>query len=175
MDRVAILLTTVEVAVAFAGFGGLAALLGRRRTRDDARIDVMRLRAILEGSLLTGGAAALPVVLLAYGASERVVWRVASVLFLMCALLVVGAWTSRIRLALREGAAFQSGILSFFYGIAIAMTVLLIASLVAGSGRSFAMYLSALYTILFGMAILFLRLVASLVGASAQGDEQAPD
>ena len=70
-----------------------------------------------------------------------------------------------------EGVVLERRVLSLFYGISLVMTLLLTASLVVASTRAFPLYLSALYTNLFGMAVLFLRLVASLVSASAPGDE----
>ncbi|MFQ5891124.1 MAG: hypothetical protein ACE5JR_13955 [Gemmatimonadota bacterium] len=171
MDRAEVLLTTAEIAIAFAGFGGLAGLLGRHRTRDDVRIDVMRLRAILEGSLMVAGAAALPLVLSSYSEGSDSIWRVASGLFLLASLMLVGLWTKRIRAVVAAGVALDRRIVGMFYLIAVVMTGLLGLNLLNVSpGRLFPRYVSALYTQLFGMAILFLRLVASLV-ATAGHDE----
>jgi hypothetical protein len=158
---------TAEVAVAFAGFSGLAALLGRRRSRDDVRVDVMRLRAILEGSLVVAGAAVLPVFFFALGASEEATWRTSSALFLTASLLLVGVWTKRIRRAVQSAASFNRRVVGMFYGIAIVQGTLLGVNLLnLSESRLFPLYLISLYTLLFGMAVLFLRLVASLVAAS---------
>ena len=163
-------MTTAEIAVAFAGFGGLAALLGRRRTRDDVRIDVMRLRAILEGSLVVGGSAILPVILLALDVGEEATWRISSGVYLTLSLILVSLWTMRIRRATRAGAMLDRRITGMFYVIAAVLLVILTINLFnLSASRLFPLYLASLYTLLFGMAVLFLRLVASLV-ASADHD-----
>jgi len=47
-----LLLTIAEVAVAFVGFSSLVSLLGRRTSRDDPRLDAIRMRGLIESSLL---------------------------------------------------------------------------------------------------------------------------
>ena len=56
-------LTIAELAVALAGFGGLAALIGKRPGAESARVDAGRLRAMLEHSLATMILAVFPVAL----------------------------------------------------------------------------------------------------------------
>ncbi len=171
MDTTTVLLATAEIGVAFAGFAGLAALLGRRHTMDDVRVDVMRLRAILEGSLSVAAAAILPLVLLSMQTADDVTWRLCSGVYLALSLLLVGVWTRRIRSATRAGVPFDRRIVWMFYSIAAIMTVLLGSNLLGLSqARLFSLYLTSLYIVLFGMALLFLRLVASLVASTVRTD-----
>ena len=80
MPEVDILLTTAELAVAFAGFASLVTILGRRSSRVDPRIIAMRFRGMLTNSLLVVAFSMIPLVLLRYGLSETVVWRLSSIL-----------------------------------------------------------------------------------------------
>ena len=41
-----------ELAIALAGFASLVAIIGRRQARDDATMDAIRLRGMLESSLV---------------------------------------------------------------------------------------------------------------------------
>ncbi len=80
MPEVDILLTTAEMAVAFAGFASLVTILGRRSSRVDPRIIAMRFRGMLTNSLLVVAFSMIPLVLFRYGLGEMVVWRLSSVL-----------------------------------------------------------------------------------------------
>ncbi len=80
MPEVDILLTTAELAVAFAGFASLVTILGRKYSRVDPRIVAMRFRGMLTNSLLVVPFSIIPLVLFRYGLSETVVWRLSSVL-----------------------------------------------------------------------------------------------
>ncbi len=80
MPEVDILLTTAELAVAFAGFASLVTILGRRSSQVDPRIVAMRFRGMLTNSLLVVPFSIIPLVLFRYGLSETVVWRLSSVL-----------------------------------------------------------------------------------------------
>jgi hypothetical protein len=75
-----ILLTTAEVAVAFAGFASLVTILGRRSAQVDPRIIELRFRGMLTNSLLVIAFSLIPLVLFRYGLREMVVWRLSSTL-----------------------------------------------------------------------------------------------
>lgn len=171
MDTTTVLLATAQIAVAFAGFAGLAALLGRRQSKDDVRIDVMRLRAILEGSLSVVAVSVLPLILLSMGMTRSGTWRFCSGVYLAVSLALVIVWTSRIRGATRAGLPVNRRITGMFYGIAGLLTLLLGSNLFAfPETLMFAVYLASLYIVLLGMALLFLRLVASLITSAAPSD-----
>jgi hypothetical protein len=78
IDPAETLLTMAEVAVAFAGFASLIAILGMRQAA--AAFDLLRYWVMLEFSLAALGFALLPQVLGAIGVGEAVVWRSVSAL-----------------------------------------------------------------------------------------------
>ena len=80
MPEADILLTTAEVAVAFAGFASLVTILGRRSAQVDPRIIALRFRGMLTNSLLVVAFSMIPLVLFRYGLGEVVVWRLSSIL-----------------------------------------------------------------------------------------------
>lgn len=79
------LLTIAELAVALAGFGSLAALIGRRTGTESAAVDAGRLQAMIEHSLATMILAVLPVSLARFEFPQIVVWGVPSFLFAIAA------------------------------------------------------------------------------------------
>lgn len=76
-------LTIAELAVALAGFGSLAALIGKRPGGESAAVDAGRLRAMLERSLTAMLLAVLPVSLQHFELPTRLVWGVPAVLFVL--------------------------------------------------------------------------------------------
>ncbi len=63
-----------ELAIALAGFASLVAIIGRRQGRDTAVVDAIRLRWMLEISLLTSAFALLPLLPFHAGLSENSTW-----------------------------------------------------------------------------------------------------
>ena len=120
-------LTIAELAVALAGFGSLAALIGRRTGSESAAVDAGRLRAMLERSLTTMVVAVLPIALSNFALPDRVVWGVPSVLFATAAPYVHIAPIRRMRRdpTYRPGLAYAlSG-----WGTLVAILGLLLAGL----------------------------------------------
>jgi len=87
LNTVDSLLTIAEVAVAFAGFSTLASLIGNRASRDDRRVDAMRLANVVTSSLLVVALAFLPVLLLDFIGPDNIVWMVSSLIAAVCAIL----------------------------------------------------------------------------------------
>ncbi len=79
-----ILLTTAEVATAFAGFAGVATVFAQRRSVDDSRINQFRLRSIIEYGLFTVAFSFFPFLPERFGASEAAAWRISSAVFAPC-------------------------------------------------------------------------------------------
>jgi hypothetical protein len=78
MDTQGLLLTTAELAVAFAGFSSLIGVFSRRR---DGAVDpavVNRLRVLLDYSLITLFSCLVPFLPIIAGVSEAVVWQFSS-------------------------------------------------------------------------------------------------
>ena len=78
-------LTIAELAVALAGFGSLAALIGRRSGGESAAVDAGRLRAMLERSLTAMILAVLPVSLGRFELAQHWVWGTPAVLYAVAA------------------------------------------------------------------------------------------
>ncbi len=108
MPEVDILLTTAEVAVAFAGFASLVTILGRRSSQVDPRIVAMRFRGMLTNSLLVVAFSMIPLVLFRYGLRETVVWRLSSVLLALAGGINFLALFLHARPLLREGVPISS-------------------------------------------------------------------
>ncbi len=70
-----------ELAIALAGFASIVAIIGRRQARDDATMDAIRLRGMLEFSLLAAAFALLPLLPFHAGLSENSTWRLCAGVF----------------------------------------------------------------------------------------------
>ena len=78
MDAQSTLTTVAEVAIALAGFTGVVAVLGNRRTHDWSPEERLQLRTLVETSLTALFASFAPAVLFLALDSEPVVWRSAN-------------------------------------------------------------------------------------------------
>lgn len=68
------LLNIAEISAAFAGFAALVSVLRQRGTRADAIHDILRLRIVISTSMLVVVAALVPVGLVHFQLSDRLVW-----------------------------------------------------------------------------------------------------
>jgi hypothetical protein len=75
VERADLLLTTAEIAIAFAGFASIVSVLGRGRSSDDSRLDALRLRAMLESALTVVVFALAPFIPNAFGLSDVALCR----------------------------------------------------------------------------------------------------
>ena len=89
-----ILLTIAEVAIAFAGFASLVAVLGQRSSHDDPRVLGTRMRGMILFSLLAVAFSLLPFILYRFELAESSMWRLSSGLFLL-GFFSVGVWLVR--------------------------------------------------------------------------------
>jgi hypothetical protein len=72
------LFIVAELAIAFAGFASLATVIGRRHGGDRPEIDALRLRNMLEASLLVAALALFPLLPFYANVSSEGVWRSSS-------------------------------------------------------------------------------------------------
>jgi len=153
-----ILQTIAEIAMALAGFGGIAAGLGYRTRGEWSDDDQIRLMGMAYTSLLVVFAALLPFVV--HQLSDIVPWRV-------CALIVWPLQAYNLVSALR---VFRHGIPTAYNPVA--SILLLLAQLAAFAVLSvicsnlyiesnFGLYLLASVLILFVAALLFYRLLST--------------
>lgn len=78
VDTQDLLLTTAELAVAFAGFSSLVGIFARRRDEGVDRRVVNALRVMLDYALITLFACLVPFLPMLAGASEPAVWQFSS-------------------------------------------------------------------------------------------------
>jgi hypothetical protein len=161
-----VLLTIAEIAVAFAGFASIVVLFQHRDPGRWPAAVVVRLRTMIEGSLVTLFSALLPIVLHHLGLSGGTLWSVCSVA-LALGYAVFGGLVWR-----RSRAALAGGQLSPAFSAAVAgVTVALGAGLLLNAAdlvfhRTFGAYLAGVAWALVFASLMFLRLAAFPIGAS---------
>ncbi len=72
------LTTVAEIAIAIAGFSGVAAVLGRRSAGEWAPVDVFRLRLLLRASFAIVILCFLPIVLSSASVAPKMTWALSS-------------------------------------------------------------------------------------------------
>jgi len=83
MDVTGNLLNVAEISAAFAGFAALVSVLRQRGTRADALHDILRLRIVISTSMVVVVAALIPVGLVSFDLSDRLVWGVSAGILLL--------------------------------------------------------------------------------------------
>jgi dipeptide/tripeptide permease len=162
-----LLLTTAELSVAFAGFASLAGILGRRMSRDDPRVDSGRLINMLTISLGATAIALAPLLPMLFGWSQGMVWRLSGTF----GLLLYGAIAPGLVRRARQMRQFEgynpvSNAINFtLAGISVAALLCCIIGL--PPANPFATYYGALLALLAQSAILFFRVIASLLRPNA--------
>ena len=167
-----LLLTSAEVAVTFAGFASLVALIGSRSSRDGLHIDANRLRTMVVCSLLVVALALFPFVPFRYGLPEAAVWRISS-----GALLLAVIWLT-LRIARDysavRGAGIRLGLLIRVLNAGLVLGPMGIAAfnlLGASEASAPANYLVGLLSLLALAGVQFARLIDSLILAPAATPE----
>ena len=152
-----------ELGIGLAGFAGLAAVVGRRG-RDTPQLDASRLRGALEFSFLVTGFALLPNLLREAGIPEPTVWRGCCAIF-----AVSGAGLTLLKVRfLRSvpGVSLSSAWHLFWVSLSTLAVLALAAAALDLVPLTFA-YLWGLYVYLTLAALIFLRLVLSLLEGSS--------
>ena len=153
-------LTTAELAVALAGFGSLAALIGRHRSAEPAAVDAERLRGMLEHSLATMILAVLPLALTRFQLPETLVWSSCGALFFF---VVPYLWWSQVR-RVRQVPGYHASIAYRVGGRALNLSTM--ALLAAGLSGAIALIPAYGLGLVFELAIaggMFLRVASSLM------------
>lgn len=173
MPQFDVLALVAELAVAIAGFASLVGLVGQWQGRDAASVDTMRLRSMIETSLLAAGLALLPRLPYEAGLSVEGSWRASGAVFALAALLFSARLLRRTR---GVEARTRSYRLTRGWGLIVGAIQLSSLALLGASAFGFyprpaAAYLFALYAYLAMAGMLFLRFVASvLAGSRAPAD-----
>lgn len=87
MGEADLLLTTAEIAVAFAGFASLISVIGRG-SAENPRLAAFQLRFALEVALFVAAFSLIPLLPLKYGLAPVPAWRLSSFLFVVASQLV---------------------------------------------------------------------------------------
>jgi hypothetical protein len=166
------LFVIAELAVAFAGFASIVAILGRRAGRDDPELDGSRIRSMLDTSLLVVAFALIPLLPLEAGLSDQASWRLSAAAFAISgALLLVRMLreVTRLKGVVPGYEPARSWLATSYFLMGSAILVLTAAATAVLSPALFRVaYLWALYSYLTLSGLLFLRLVQSLIAAKAE-------
>lgn len=156
MESGSVLESIAEVAIALAGFGGIAAGLGYRARGEWSRDDQVRLIGLALFGLAVTFACFLPYLTHHLGAAAPL--RTASALYLP---VTTSGWLFQIwfnRGGVPVGYSKAAALLNFVAQIA-ASALLLAATLGYAVGREFGFYLGAVLLMLFHTSVLFVRLL----------------
>ncbi len=147
--------------MALAGFASLVTVLGQRHSGGDFEVNVVRLRGMLETSLIALVFSLTPFLPRELGISDVASWRLASAFFAL-------AGGARLAVKFTEGLVnHASTSLAYALVLVQALAIVLLASIAVGlvSERASGCYLIALFIYLSVSTIFFLRLVLSLVSS----------
>jgi hypothetical protein len=155
-------LTIAELAVALAGFGSLASLIGRQSGPESAAVDAGRLRGMLERSLTLMILSILPISLTRFELSSDIVWGVCGALFAVAAPLLFWLPIRRLRPLpeYQPGLAYKAGGYT-----ALAVTLALLISGLVGLLPLIPAYGVALVVELSVAAGMFLRVASSIMSS----------
>jgi len=167
MSEADLLLTTAEIAVAFAGFASLISVIGRSAAPDPRRAAFL-LRFALEVALFVVAFSLVPLLLLSYGLAAESSWRLSSLLFVVASQMASVAMSMRYRraeLPVSVALAVTAVVLS-----AGADLLLLVNALGFFGSAAFPVYLTGLFANL-GLAGFYFLLVVGAVFSSTDDRE----
>ena len=158
MESASVLESIAEVAIALAGFGGIAAGLGHRARGTWSSDDRLRLMFLAGASLVVVFACFLPYVVFHLGFTAP--WRMASALFLLypSVFLVYMLWYRRRWSSPRFSQIATWLVLS---SQILALSLLFAVALGYAEVRQFGFYLAAVLLVLFQSSLYFVRLLAT--------------
>ena len=163
MEARDLLLTIAEVAIAFAGFASLAAVVSTRSEKMKT-LKAIRFRSLLMSSLTTVALCFVPFVPPYYGFSESASWTISSVFLVASVTLVNLALT---RISLSGGLGVNPTGLPRSYIImwaTLAWIPVVLASLsVVGVGDYVGNFVVALLAMLMTSALAFMRVIISML------------
>jgi hypothetical protein len=162
-----LLLTIAEVAVAFAGFASLVSVLGRRYSRDDPRLDGLRLRGMLLSSLIVVAFALFPFLPMRFGVTDAEVWRISSGTYFATNALLVLPFARRTRRLAQEGVGEPPSLYLFYFVVEVVVSTLLVVVALGFFPRfASSFYITGLFVGLSEAGITFFRVVSSLTADS---------
>jgi hypothetical protein len=167
MSESDILLTTAEIAVAFAGFASLISVIGRG-SATDPRLAAFLLRFALEVAVFVVAFSLIPLLPLNYGLEPDSAWRLSSFLFVVASQLATFGMSRRFR---RSELALSTPTMATVVVLSIGADLLLLVNALGFFGSAvFPVYLTALFANL-GLAGFYFLLVVDSVFPSSDGHE----
>ncbi len=168
MDIYALLQTTAQIAVAFAGFGAIASSM--RQGAEQSPVDAHQLRTMVESSILVMVFALTPCALSLFALPEAWVWRASSILFLIGLAVTFPGWSGRVR-RVSKIAGFPRQF--FVVGVSAMVTSIVLFGLCAFgaplAGNFSATYFAGLFPYLIVEGLLFSRLILALLTPRTAG------
>ena len=158
MEPASVLESIAEVAIALAGFGGIAAGLGYRARGEWSPEDRYRLIVLASASLAVVFSCFLPYV--AYHLGSSTPSRMASVVLLPIATFALLYQVWRNRRGLSAGYSRVAALLVFIAQI-LSSILLFTTALGYAGDRAFGFYLSAVLLTLFQASLFFIRLLVT--------------
>jgi hypothetical protein len=159
MSEADLLLTTAEIAVAFAGFAGLISVIGRGSASDPRRAAFL-LRFALEVALFVVAFSLIPLLPLNYGLATESSWRLSSLLFVVASQMASVAMSLRYR---RAEIAISVPITATVVVLSVGADLLLLANALGTFGSAaFPVYLTGLFANLALAGFYFLLVVGSV-------------
>ncbi len=158
-----------ELAVALAGFASLVAIIGQRLSRDSPAVEAIRLRSMVETSLLTGAACLIPLGAAKSDMPLAAVWRGSSGV-LMVGIALLFAHQLRLRLSF-SGGSYQTPLWWQVTSLCLQLSAFLALgfNVVGLVPWTEAAYLFALAALLIFAGLLFLQIVVSFLSAKPEG------
>jgi hypothetical protein len=162
VEDASFLFILAEIAVGFAGFASIVAVLGQRSTRDHPRLDAFRLRGLLECSLLVVAFSLIPYVASRFWAGDATAWRLSSGLFFVAGTAVTAATRARYRSIAHIPTPMGMRLAVTALHL-VPLPALLLTAIGIFGDRSGAIYLLCLLSYLLAGGIGFFRVMVSFI------------
>ncbi len=166
-----LLLTISELSVAFAGFASLASILGRRFSKDDSQVAAHRLLHMLTVSLAITVLALVPLLPMLLEWSPRWVWGASGAVSLATIALLSPSIIRRSS-QMRQYPGFNPWTNALHYTLFIGAVVgFLCSAFGIPPANPFVTYFGSIVALLASCAMLFFRVIASLLQPNVSDSE----
>jgi hypothetical protein len=162
MDPFDLLIAFLGIAVTFAGFTGVVALIDRKAAHVSAHVVSFRVRFLIIAVNAVIALATLPFLLTAFSLPGPLVWRVScGVLVVVGMAYVLGMISARSKLIGKQLEGLSTAQFNLLVPLGL-LSVLLAGTAAVGLIPAMASYLVGVFAFIMGIASLFLRLVLML-------------
>ena len=160
-----------ELGVALAGFGMLGSVFAARRGSDHPALDAFRLRSLVNGSAVLTFGGLLPLVLGNFPLPAPTVWRMASLFFFICLLVVVFFGMQGLRELKKQNVlSNRASTVALLFLTISSLLILSLNLFVTNDHFLKGVYFSALTTHTFAGFLIFARVFSSLFKTHPNGN-----